>query len=70
MRNITLRAIATSIKKTLNLGNNVDIIAQDLINNNDQVIGIKISLTFYNADFWDYINKWSAWKNAYKYRKR
>lgn len=70
MKNIRLNLVVIGIKKALDLDNNVHFMATNLLNENNQVIGTRITLDFPSGTINEYLNKWNAWKTAYKYRKR
>lgn len=70
MKNVRLNLILTSVKKTLDLNNNVHMSATNLLNEKNEVIGTRITFDFPSGTINEYLNKWSSWQNAYKYRKK
>ena len=59
-----------SVKKTLQLDNNVHMRITELLNENNEVIGKRVSFDLPQDEIKEYLDKWAALRNAYKYRKR
>lgn len=67
-RDLTLRLIATSIRKTLQINKSIRIhVLESSVNDKDTY---RIVLELPREDCFTYLKMWASWKNAYKYRKR
>lgn len=69
-KSIKLVSIHKKLNDVLDLDNIHTSTISELTNPKGENIGTRVILDFSKPDIEDYLNKWSSWKNAYKYRKR